>query len=95
MPPETPIAVNRQHYDQIVADHERICALAGDIGEIKDSIKEVANSLRKCVEDHETRIRKIEAEAADLRGRFAVIVATLGIVAGWIGSLLPGWLGRV
>jgi len=95
MPPNTPIVVNRDHYDQIVADHEKIGNIASDIDDIRESIKEVADALRKCVADHETRIRALEGKQSYSSGVVAGVALMASALGGFVVALFGWLLGRV
>lgn len=97
MPPETPIAVDRAHYDLIVStarDVKHICRMLDGIA---DRLEALENRDCPCeaVLGLSEDVELLQAQSAEMRGKIAVGVGILGIIAGWIGSLLPGWLGRV
>jgi len=90
-PPDTAIPLDRAHYDLIVSTAERT-------RHIEEMLGTISGKLAACpcpaVADLQNDVETLQAQSAELRGKFAVIVSALGIVAGWIGSLLPGLLGR-
>lgn len=89
MPPDTVIPLDRAHYDAIIRTEEAMVHVAEKVDLLADDVAEL--KARKCPCD---TVIRLQSESDNLKGKFAVIVAAIGIVAGWIGSLIPNLFGR-
>lgn len=84
------VVIDSEHYDMIIATATRT-------EHIEKTLDGIAEKLAACPCPAVTGLRSdvdaLQQDAANLKGRFAVIVSALGVLAGWIGSLLPGLVG--
>jgi hypothetical protein len=96
---EADIPIDRAHYDCIVETARDVRHLTKAVDDLAAEVRGIAARIAACpcpaVKELQADMETLQTDAANLRGKFAVIVSALGVVAGWIGSLIPGLIGRV
>jgi len=98
MASEIDISIDRQHYNCIIETANDVKHLTKAVGDLATKVDSIATRMAACpcpaVKDLQSDVETLQIASADLKGRVAVAVGILGIVAGWIGSLIPELVGR-
>jgi len=62
-------------------DHDLLIELRADVKALRGELAEMKDGLKTTVQDHETRIRALEASASQGCGSERVVTGTLAVIA--------------
>lgn len=99
MASESDISIDRVHYDRITETATNVDHLIKAVDKLVINVDELKRGLSECLplqkdvfllrED----VDKLQIESSNLKGKLAVIVIVFGVIASWIGNIIPSMIG--